>query len=81
MVPLTVKVPPVLRVPPAAMVRTAPELTVTERTLVIEVLIVGWFPPLGMITSSKAPGTLAGLQFVEVAQAVLVAPVQVSIPV
>ena len=38
----------------------------------------GWLPaPLGMVTSSRAPGTPAGVQFVAVFQSVDVPPFQV----
>ena len=63
-------------------VRLAPLLTVSERIVPGAAPMTGWLTgPLGMTTSSSAPGAPAGLQFVPVAQTVFVVPVQVLRPV
>jgi hypothetical protein len=77
-VPLTLAPPLTVRVPALVMVNVAPLSTVSERMPVAAVLIVGWLVgPEGISTGLVAPGTVAGLQLLAVAQAVLVAPVHV----
>jgi hypothetical protein len=81
-VPLTMLPDPdkleTVRVLAVVVVKVAPLFTVNDLMVILAALIVGILvAPLLITTSVVVPGTVAGLQFAAVAQAVLVPPTQV----